>query len=254
MSIEKTIREIAHHIHQAERILFITGAGMSADSGLPTYRGIGGLYDSQLTNDDMPIETALSGEMLATRPEVTWKYLAEIEQTCRGAKFNRGHEVIAQIEQMKPQTWVLTQNVDSFHANAGTQQLIEIHGNILNLHCTQCDYEETVKDFSQLTLPPACPQCDSLVRPKVVLFGEMLPFEAVEILYAQLEQGFDLVLSIGTTSVFPYIAQPILIAHRQQIPTVEINPGQTHLSDLVNYKLPTTAANSLATLWQYLVN
>lgn len=254
MTIEKVIREIAHQVHQAERILFITGAGMSADSGLPTYRGIGGLYNSQLTEDDMPIETALSGEMLATRPEVTWKYIAEIEQACRGATFNRGHEVIAQIEQMKPHTWVLTQNVDGFHAKAGSQQLIEIHGNILDLYCPECDYEATVDDFSQLSLPPTCPQCGSLVRPNVVLFGEMLPFVAVEKLYTELEKGFDLVFSIGTTSIFPYIAHPLLLAHRQQIPTVEINPAQTHLSELVTYKLPTTAAKSLEILWHYLVN
>ena len=101
---ENSIREIARLIEDAERILFVTGAGLSADSGLPTYRGIGGLYNEQHTEEGIPIEMALSGDMLRTRPEITWKYLLQVESACRGAGFNRAHRIIADIEKLKPQS------------------------------------------------------------------------------------------------------------------------------------------------------
>jgi len=243
------IASIAERIHHAQRLLFITGAGISADSGLPTYRGIGGLYNDTLTQDDIPIEVALSGDMLSQRPEVTWKYLIEIERACRQATFNKAHEIIAHIEQEKPGTWVLTQNIDGFHRAAGSRNLIEIHGRFSELFCTQCEYSKVVEDYHDLEIPPTCPQCHSLVRPNIVLFGEMLPESAVHQLYQELFQGFDMVFSIGTSSVFPYITQPILLAKQQGIPTVEINPASTDISHLVDYKITGGAAESLTQLW-----
>ena len=80
----------AKWVKEAHRVLFITGAGLSSDSGLPTYRGVGGLYDDDLTAEGFPIEVALSGQMLASRPDVCWKYIAKIEEACRGAQPNRG--------------------------------------------------------------------------------------------------------------------------------------------------------------------
>ena len=87
-SIEAALDAVAEHLRHARRALFITGAGISADSGLPTYRGVGGLYDSDETEDGMRIEDALSGQVFATRPDITWKYLIQIEENCRGAKPN----------------------------------------------------------------------------------------------------------------------------------------------------------------------
>jgi len=250
MITEKIVIAVSEHLRSAQRILFITGAGLSADSGLPTYRGIGGLYNEKLTNDDIPIEVALSGDMLKRRPEVTWKYLMEIEKACRGTTFNQGHEVIAKVEQYRPGTWVLTQNIDGFHRAAGSHNVIEIHGRFADLYCVVCNYYVTVVNYQGLAMPPKCPQCGNLVRPAVVFFGEMLPSSAVEKLYRELERGFDLVFSIGTTSTFPYIVQPILLAKRQGIPTVEINPGHTSISDIVDYKLTAGAAESLVQLWK----
>jgi len=105
------IAQIAKLLKNCKSILFITGAGISADSGLPTYRGIGGLYNDKLTEDGISVETALAGETLRKRPEVTWKYLAQIEENFRNAKFNRGHEVIAEMEKYFERVWVLTQNI-----------------------------------------------------------------------------------------------------------------------------------------------
>jgi len=248
--VDELIAEVAGYLKRAERVLFITGAGISVDSGLPTYRGVGGLYKDQLTTDELPIEVVLSGEMLNEQPELTWKYVLEIEKACRGASPNRGHEVIAEIEREKPDSWVLTQNIDGLHRRAGSRNLIEIHGHLLDLLCMYCEWAEEVADFSHLLLPPECPRCQGPIRPDVVFFGEMLPEQKIERLYAEMEQGFDLVLSVGTTSVFPYISEPVLAARRAGVPTVEINPGETEISALVDCWLQMGAAEALAALWE----
>lgn len=243
------VARVAEAMHRARRLLFITGAGISAESGLPTYRGIGGLYNDQATEDNFSIETALSGDMLRGNPAITWKYLHQIENSCRGACFNEAHAIIAEW-QNHFEVCVLTQNIDGFHRNAGSRNLIEIHGDIHDLHCTRCDYTVTVADYSALELPPSCPHCRAPVRPRVVLFGEMLPSAAIQHLYAELEAGFDLIFSIGTTSVFPYIAGPVVQAHQMGIPTVEINPTTTHVTGFVDYKLACGAAASLRAIKQ----
>lgn len=238
---EATIREIAGYVARARRILFITGAGISADSGLPTYRGIGGLYDDATTDDGIPIEVALSGTMLARRPEVCWKHIHQIERACRGARPNRAHEVIARIGRDVPGTWVLTQNVDGLHVDAGSANLVEIHGTVRKLICTGCRRRTSVTSYEGMTIPPYCEACGALVRPEVVLFGEMLPTDAIGTLTRELAKGFDIVFSVGTTSIFPYIAEPVERARRLGVPTVEVNPGETEVSHLVTYRLRTGA-------------
>src|SRR5258708_4606751 len=101
----QTVDRIAEHLLRCRSVLFVTGAGMSADSGLPTYRGVGGLYDHGETQEGFAIEEMLSGAMFRHRPEWTWKYLRQIESACRGATFNRGHAVIAEMERHFPRVW-----------------------------------------------------------------------------------------------------------------------------------------------------
>lgn len=247
----QTIAGIVSAMKCSRRLLFITGAGISADSGLPTYRGIGGLYNDNLTEEALPIEVALSGEMMSIAPHIPWKYIHQIEQSCRGAKFNPAHAIIAQAQSHFDNVCVLTQNVDGFHRHAGSRNLIEIHGDIHDLNCQHCDYETTVADYSGLEIPPPCPGCGAILRPRVVLFGEMLPSDAVERLYDELSRGFDMVFSIGTTSVFPYIAQPVIEASQLGIPTVEINPTPTEVTPYVDFKLTAGAAASLTSIWQH---
>ena len=244
MSDLESIAAVAALVRDARRILFITGAGISADSGLPTYRGIGGLYDEQLTGHGIPIEQALSGQMMAQRPEITWRYLAQIEASCRGARPNDAHLVIAHIAAERPGTMVLTQNVDGFHRAVGTGGLVEIHGNLHELACTECGRGRWVEDFAGLQMPPACPTCHGLMRPNVVLFGEALPAQAIMKLEHMLANGVDLVVSVGTSSAFPYIAGPVVWAADAGIPTVEINPGETPLSELVTCRLQMGAAEA----------
>ena len=239
------IARAAKILKSARRILFVTGAGISADSGLPTYRGIGGLYEREETEEGVPIEVALSGVMMASNPALCWKYIAQIERACRGAKFNAAHAFLAEVEAEIPGTWVLTQNVDGFHRAAGSRQVIEIHGDVHRLKCVACSRREVVRDFGGLMIPPSCPGCAGLVRPEVVLFGEMLPDDAVRMMQRQLAMGFDAVVSIGTTSVFPYIAGPVIEAALAGVPTIEINPGQSVVSELVSLRLEARAAEAL---------
>jgi len=246
----QTLDEVAGLITAADRILFITGAGISADSGLPTYRGIGGLYHERLTADGLTIEEALSGVMMAKRPDIAWKYIAEIEANCRGAKPNVAHRVIAALERERPGVCVLTQNVDGLHAEAGSRNLIEIHGTVHRLRCTECPHSRRVPDFSGMQIPPECPVCGGVMRPDVVLFGEMLSRHAIGRLEGVLSHGVDLVISIGTTSVFPYIAEPVWWARQAGVPTVQINPGDSEVSHLVTHRLHMRAAEAMSELWQ----
>ena len=246
------VERAAAALRGATSALFITGAGLSADSGLPTYRGVGGLYDRDTTEEGYPIEVALSGQMLRHRPAVCWKYMAEIEAACRGAAPNRAHEVIAALEQRLRRVWVLTQNVDGLHRRAGSVNVIEIHGNLSRLDCLACGYREPREDLAGVDIPPLCPDCGGGLRPPVVLFGEMLPPAAIGALERELAVGFDVVFSVGTTSVFPYIAAPVHLARRQGCATVEINPGESEVSGAVDLRMRCGAAAGLGAIYQAL--
>ena len=132
----ETIDRIVDHLGRCRNILFVTGAGMSADSGLPTYRGVGGLYNRGETEEGFAIEEMLSGATFRRKPEWTWKYLREVERACRGATFNRGHAVLAEMERHFERVWTLTQNVDGFHYAAGSRNVIPIHGDLRHVRCT----------------------------------------------------------------------------------------------------------------------
>lgn len=240
------VGEIADRLNQADRILFITGAGVSAASGLPTYRGIGGLYTDN-EEEGMPIERILSATIFKVRPELTWKHIARVERAGRGAKPNRAHEIMAQLDRPDRPAWVVTQNVDGLHRSAGHRHLLEIHGCLYQLSCTRCAWRIDVKHYGELPggMPPHCPDCGALVRPDVVLFEEMLPEAATDALARELETGFDAVFSVGTSAMFPYVIQPVLRAHSERKLTVEINPSETTLSRSVDFHLQTDAVTAL---------
>jgi NAD-dependent deacetylase len=255
-TLKEICTRVAACIRDAETILFITGAGISADSGLPTYRGVGGLYEDNATDDGVSIETALSGQMFRQRPDLTWKYLWQIGSACHQARPNRAHEVITLIQQQKSDTWVLTQNIDGLHREADTTNLIEMHGYAFELYCLRCGREY---DFQTLfpaweppaRFPPLCPQpdCGGVIRPNVVLFGELLPQAAQLSLQTLLSRGVDLVISVGTSSLFPYIMAPLYLPG---ISTVEINPAETIVSQHVTYRLPLKAAEAMERIWRAL--
>jgi NAD-dependent deacetylase len=247
--MEQELERVVAHLSRARSVLFITGAGISAESGLPTYRGIGGLYNGKTTEEGLPIEVALSGSMFRRRPELTWNHIHQIERACRGATFNRAHEILARFEDCFERCWVLTQNVDGFHRAAGSKNVIDIHGDLHELRCTQCSFSERVADYSHLEPCPSCPRCGALLRPDVVLFEELLPPRQVALYQEEMARGFDMVFSIGTTSVFPYISGPVLEAMARKRPTVEINPARTEVSDLVSVRLEMGAVAACEALW-----
>jgi NAD-dependent deacetylase len=244
----EAVATVARALKKARRVLVVTGAGISAESGLPTYRGVGGLYDSGETQDGVPIEVALSGPMLKENPRLTWKYLGQIEAACRGAKHNRAHEILARWEPRFLAFTVLTQNVDGFHQSAGAKNVIAIHGDLHDLECLTCGTVRRVENYAGIELPPRCPKCAGPERPRVVLFGEMLPLPEVARLQQVLSGGLDLVLSIGTTSVFPYIAEPVFAVKRSGGLAVEINPGETEVSEVVDVRLRARALAALQAL------
>lgn len=243
--IDEALQQAAALLRAARRVLFITGAGISADSGLPTYRGVSGLYNGGMTEDGLRIEDALSGQCFAQRPDITWKYLRQIEHNCRDARPNIAHRVIAEAERRGIEAVVLTQNVDGLHRQAGSERLIEIHGTLTPLLCPDCGASYAGDELDSLGQPPRCRRCNDVVRPPIVLFGESLPPVALEILQAELEAGFDLVIVIGTTAVFPYIVEPVVMALRAGVPVIEINPAETQLSPHVDIQLPLGAAEAL---------
>ncbi len=245
----QVIEEIVKLLNPELRILAITGAGMSADSGLPTYRGVGGLYKTGETDQGMTIEQLLSGSTFRSDPDLTWKYLGQIGKACDAAKFNRGHELLAIMEQHFKDFCVLTQNIDGFHRDAGSKNLIEIHGNLHHLYCEACNSQKQVDSFDSIPIPPQCEQCGSLMRPKVVLFDEMLGTDSVAHLGRQWKSGFDVVISIGTTSVFPYIAEPVLHCHQTGKLSIEINPTETQVSHQCTYRIPLPATIALQEIW-----
>ncbi|MGH8758480.1 MAG: Sir2 family NAD-dependent protein deacetylase, partial [Burkholderiales bacterium] len=168
--MEAAIQRVAQALQRAERILVISGAGLSADSGLPTYRGLGGLYNG-MTEEGLPIEAALSGPMLQRDPALCWKYLAQLGKACLGAKPNAGHYAIAELQRRKPGCWVLTQNIDGYHRAAGSpvERLIEIHGELAPLFCQSCGAESAeLAQHLERPLPPKCVHCGGILRPPVV--------------------------------------------------------------------------------------
>lgn len=255
IEISEKISTAAKLITSANSILFITGAGISADSGLPTYRGLGGLYEGTVTDEGITIEEALSSEIMNSRPEIAWKYLWQIGSHCIKAKPNSAHLIITKIQELKPNTWILTQNIDGLHRAAESKNLIEIHGNAFELFCTRCGLKSEA--FSLFTssgempkLPPICNKCGGMVRPNVVLFGEMLPDKAIKQYYKVIESKPDLIISIGTSGMFQYITAPIYEAVRQMRHTIEINPKQSSISEMVTCYLPLTAATAMEIIWK----
>lgn len=249
---ERTLDRVAALLASARRVLFITGAGLSADSGLPTYRGLDGLYEDMATPDGLPIEAVLSGEMFRKRPELTWKYLLEVERACRGARCNAAHRTLAQLEHERCHVTLLTQNVDGLHRRAGSRSVIDIHGNLHEIVCTRCRRRRRVESYAGFDPVPRCVSCGGVERPDVVLFGEELPREKVDWLLRELDAGFELVVSIGTSGIFPYIRLPMLRAQASGWPSVDINPLVNPMTAHADHHLPLRAATACEALWQRL--
>lgn len=197
----------------------LTGAGVSAESGLSTFRGPGGIWEGQ---NAMELATP---EAFAADPEKVWRFYEWRRAKLREARPNAGHVALARIENVIPHMTLVTQNVDGLHRAAGSRNVIELHGTILKTRCTGCGVIEPGPDAPFPEIPPHC-ACGSLLRPDVVWFGEMLPlglFEAA----AEAVAASAAFLVVGTSSVVAPASLLAGIASRGGAKVFEINPVPT---------------------------
>ena len=215
------------------RVLVITGAGVSAESGIPTFRGKDGFWRNL---DPAKLATP---EAFAKNPGLVWDWYRERRQRIREAQPNPAHEAIVRLAANAGEFLLVTQNVDDLHlrAKAEGQQLsqervVQIHGDIFVTRCSRCDcsrreYEREQEDGDL----PKCRECGELMRPGVVWFGEQLEMQKIECVENYLVRGScDVVIVAGTTAAFGYVIDWALRAHERVGQLIEVNPDPTPLS------------------------
>jgi NAD-dependent deacetylase len=220
------------------RVLVITGAGVSAESGVPTFRGPGGFW----RNLD-PAQLA-TPEAFARDPALVWAWYGERRQWTRAAQPNPAHRAVAALAQISREHLVVTQNVDDLHERGGSppDRIVHVHGDIFLTRCTGCRY--STRDDVAVDPPPRCPRCGALCRPGVVWFGEALDAAPLARVERFLAAPVDVVLLAGTTALFGYIVD---WATRSGL-LVEINPAQTAASDRADHVVRGPAGEALPRL------
>jgi NAD-dependent deacetylase len=238
--------ELLERLRDVRSVGAITGAGVSAESGIQTYRGKGGIYDD-LEDGERTVE-ALSGHMLLSDPDRTWRAVGRLARQAIGARPNPAHLALVDLESRLDRFVLLTQNVDGLHQLAGSRNVIDIHGNVHEAVCMSCggiarlDSERLVS----IEVTPRCERCRGPMRPNAVLFGELLPTDKIARIHDEFHhRPPDLVLVAGTSALFPYISYPVELAREAGKLTVEINPEPTLLSDRVDHTLRGKAGDFL---------
>lgn len=215
--------DVIQHLRNADSICVLTGAGISAESGVPTFRGEEGLWKKF-----RPEELA-NFQAFIRNPELVWEWYSYRRKLIHEVKPNPGHHALVDLERRVSDFTLVTQNVDNLHSRAGSENVVELHGNIERSYCIECR-----KDAPEVTLDaargvPRCGACGGLIRPDVVWFGEMLPVGA----FAKAEAAArrcQVFFSIGTSSVvYPAASLPFTaLEHGAYV--VEINREETDLS------------------------
>ncbi|HDG63827.1 MAG TPA: NAD-dependent deacylase [Thermococcus sp.] len=224
------IEEAAKLIAHSRFLIAFTGAGISAESGIPTFRDKGGLWEKY------KVEEVATPEAFRSNPWLVWEFYKMRMKIMKEAKPNRAHLALAELERMKLLKAIITQNIDNLHREAGNKNLIELHGNIYRVKCTNCDYSENLLDSDRLEEfleedLPKCPKCDSLLRPDVVWFGEPLPHDALQKAFKLAERS-DVCLVIGTSGqVFPAAYIPYIVKDNGGY-VIEINPKESSITPI----------------------
>ena len=200
---QKNLQEI---IKKAKRIVFFGGAGVSTGSGIPDFRGSGGLYTETNETEESP-EEMLSGDYLQRYPEKFYRYYKK-NMLYPNAKPNGAHKALSKLEQMGKLSAVITQNIDGLHQAAGSRNVIEVHGSILRNYCISCFKEYSLSYIMQAKDIPVCEHCGNTVRPDVVLYGEGLDGFAFARAQREIEQA-DLLI-VGGTSLTVYPAAGLI--------------------------------------------
>ncbi len=234
-------KSLVETLRSAYSVAVLTGSGISAESGVPTFR------DAQTSlwarYDPMELTTP---EAFTRDPRLVWEWYAWRRKLVEGASPNPGHEALAELERRVPEFALITQNVDGLHRRAGSQRVIELHGNIM---LSKCSREGVVVESrtDDPEVPPTCSHCGALLRPDVVWFGEMLPQEAFEeALMAA--RNCDLFFAIGTSTLVQPAASLPFEALRRGVSVVEVNPDETPLTRHVEYRLRGRAGELLPAL------
>ena len=223
MNTSQDLPQIIDILLKAKRIAILTGAGISAESGIPTFRGEEGLW-KKYRAEQLATPTAFSHD-----PRLVWEWYDWRRGIINSKNPNPGHTTLAKWGNNFPSFTVITQNIDGFHQKAGSDEVLELHGNIWKMRCTQKDtiWESTEVPLKQI--PPVCPECGALLRPHVVWFGESLDLSILNEAF-RISRQCDVMFVIGTSAVVQPAASLPLSAADAGAKIIEINPEPTALS------------------------
>ena len=248
MSFEEQVNHLARLIRESRYTVVLTGAGISAESGIPTFRGPGGLWEKY-----RPEELA-SPEAFHRDPLLVWRWYAWRMRLIRQARPNKAHLLLARLQRDGLIGPIITQNVDGLHQRAGAEDVIELHGNIWRVRCTRCSYSGRLqKPPDDEELPLKCPECGRLLRPGVVWFGEPLPRKAIERAYREAASA-ELMIVIGTSgAVYPAAELPRITRFKGGHVAV-IDPGVTTFEDIADVRIKESAVRTAEALSEKLYN
>jgi NAD-dependent deacetylase len=228
---DDALKQTARWLAKASRVAVLTGAGVSAESGVPTFRDADGLWEGHA------MEEIATPEAFARHPELVWRFYNQRRANLTKVQPNPGHFALFQLENRYPADdfALITQNVDGLHRRAGSRNVLELHGNLAFTRCTGC---RTLTDRGSEPLPelPHCGDCGALLRPEIVWFGEALP-EAVWAAAMTATYRCDVFLTVGTSAVVHPAAGLIGLARRRGARVVEVNPKPTAASGDVDLRL-----------------
>ena len=229
---------ISEKLRGARKIVFVTGAGISQESGIPTFRGKDGLWRNY---DAMKLATI---EAFYDDPKLVWEWYNERRHNIFAAEPNFGHKAIVELEKYS-EVVILTQNIDGLHQRAGSSQVLELHGSIVKIKCTICNYkDEMYTEFSEN--PPLC-TCGNMLRPDVVWFGEGLPQDVWQkaIIHAN---NCDVMIIAGTSLVVSPANTLPIYAKQNGATLIEINPDETIMTEDMDLSIRSTSALALPEL------
>lgn len=216
---EKLIKA-AEIIDRASSITVLTGAGISAESGIPTFRGEEGLWRN-FRSEDLATPEAFQRD-----PKLVWEWYEWRRGIAKEAKPNYGHHTLAELQNHKPNFNLITQNIDSLHRLAGSRNIIELHGNLWQIRCTGCAIIEQNVDVPLKELPPKCNSCGAIGRPNIVWFGELIPMPLIDKALIAIEQC-EVMLIVGTSGVVEPAASMGLVAKQTGKIVIEVNVEPT---------------------------
>jgi len=231
----KMFEAIKDQIKDIKKIVFVTGAGISQESGIPTFRGKDGLWRN---HDAMKLATI---DAFYDNPKLVWEWYNERRKNIFEAKPNLGHKAIAELEKYA-EVVILTQNIDGLHQKSGSSEVLELHGSIVKIKCSVCDFrDEIMAEISEI--PPLC-KCGNILRPDVVWFGESLPQDVWQKAMICASQC-DLMVIAGTSLVVsPANTLPIYAKQNNAI-LIEVNPEDTEMSSEMDLVIRNTSATAL---------